>query len=102
MQLNRTKLPSDKISYYQSNGECDFVLQRNDAVVQLIQVTWDMSDENTREREINGILEASIATGCDNLLIITKDEETVIAQENKQINVVPAWKWLLQNKPIQD
>ena len=96
MQLNRTKLPSDKISYYQSNGECDFVLQRNDAVVQLIQVTWDMSDENTREREIDGILEASTA----NLLIITKDEETVIVRESKQISVVPAWKWLLQNKSI--
>lgn len=100
MQLNRTKLPSDKISYYQSNGECDFVLQRNDAVVQLIQVTWDMSDENTREREIGGILEASTATGCTNLLIITKDEETVIVRESKQISVVPAWKWLLQNKSI--
>lgn len=100
MQLNRTKLPSDKISYYQSNGECDFVLQRNDAVVQLIQVTWDMSDENTRKREIDGILEASTATGCANLLIITKDEETVIVRESKQISVVPAWKWLLQNKSI--
>lgn len=100
MQLNRAKLPSDKISYYQSNGECDFVLQRNDAVVQLIQVTWDMSDENTREREIGGILEASTATGCTNLLIITKDEETVIVLESKQISVVPAWKWLLQNKSI--
>lgn len=100
MQLNRTKLPSDKISYYQSNGECDFVLQRNDAVVQLIQVTWDMSDENTREREIGEILEASTATGCTNLLIITKDEETVIVRESKQISVVPAWKWLLQNKSI--
>lgn len=100
MQLNRAKLPSDKISYYQSNGECDFVLQRNDAVVQLIQVTWDMSDENTREREIGGILEASTATGCANLLIITKDEETVIVRESKQISVVPAWKWLLQNKSI--
>lgn len=100
MQLNRAKLPSDKISYYQSNGECDFVLQRNDAVVQLIQVTWDMSDENTREREIGGILEASTATGCTNLLIITKDEETVIVRESKQISVVPAWKWLLQNKSI--
>lgn len=100
MQLNRAKLPSDKISYYQSNGECDFVLQRNDAVVQLIQVTWDMSDENTREREIDGILEASTATECANLLIITKDEETVIVRESKQISVVPAWKWLLQNKSI--
>jgi len=97
MQLNRSKLPSDKISYYQGDSECDFVLQRNDSVAQLIQVTWDMSDESTREREINGIWEASTATGCNNLLIITKDEETVITREGKLINVVPAWKWLLQN-----
>lgn len=97
MQLNRSKLPSDKISYYQGDSECDFVLQRNDSVAQLIQVTWDMSDESTREREINGIWEASTTTGCNNLLIITKDEETVITREGKLINVVPAWKWLLQN-----
>lgn len=97
MQLNRSKLPSDKISYYQGDSECDFVLQRNDSVAQLIQVTWDMSDESTREREINGIWEASTTTGCNNLLIITKDEEAVITREGKLINVVPAWKWLLQN-----
>ena len=97
MQLNRSKLPSDKISYYQGDSECDFVLQRNDSVAQLIQVTWDMSDESTREREINGIWEASTTTGCNNLLIITKDEETVITREGKLNNVVPAWKWLLQN-----
>lgn len=96
LQLNRMKLPSDRIFYYQGDGECDFVLQRGDSVVQLIQVTWNMADENTREREIKGILEASVATGCDNLFIITKDEEITITHENKQINVVPAWKWLLQ------
>ncbi|MEA4979156.1 MAG: ATP-binding protein [Petrimonas sp.] len=97
MQLNRTKLSSDKISYYQGDGECDFVFQRNDSVMQLIQVTWDMFDENTREREIAGILEASLSTRCDNLFIVTKDEESVITREGKQINVLPAWKWLLQN-----
>ena len=96
MQLNRMKLPSDKIYYYQGNSECDFVLQRGDSVVQLIQVTWDMANENTRERELTGILEASLATGCNNLLIVTKEEETTITREGKQINVMPAWKWLLQ------
>ena len=96
MQLNRMKLPSDKIYYYQGNSECDFVLQRGDRVVQLIQVTWDMANENTRERELTGILEASLATGCNNLLIVTKEEETTITREGKQINVMPAWKWLLQ------
>nr|WP_129733274.1 ATP-binding protein [Parabacteroides goldsteinii] len=97
MQLNRMKLPSDKIFYYQGDSECDFVIQRGDSVTQLIQVTWNMADENTCEREMKGILEASTATGCDNLLIVTKDEEKIITREGKQINVVSAWKWLLQN-----
>lgn len=51
MQLNRMRLPSDKITYYQGNCECDFVLQREDNVIQLIQVTWDMVDASTRERK---------------------------------------------------
>ena len=97
MQLNRTKSPSDKLSYYQGRSECDFVLQRGDSVVQLIQVTWDMTDESTREREIAGILEASSATGCDSLLILTNGEEATLTREGKQIDVMPVWKWLLQS-----
>ena len=50
-----------------------------------------------QESAFKGILEASTATGCDNLLIVTKDEEKIITREGKQINVVSAWKWLLQN-----
>ena len=35
-------------------------------IAQLIQVTWDMNDEETRKREINGLIEASKATNCPN------------------------------------
>ena len=56
MQLETGCTPSDKITYYQGNCECDFVLQREDNVIQLIQVTWDMVDASTREREIKGLL----------------------------------------------
>ena len=94
LQLNRIKQPSDKITYYQGDKECDFVHQRNESVILLIQVTWDMTDESTRAREISGILEASQVTGCDNLLIITKEEECMIEIEGKRIQVLPAWKWL--------
>lgn len=97
LQLNRIKQPSDKITYYQGEKECDFVLQRNESVIQLFQVTWDMTDENTREREVNGILEASQITGCDKLFIITKEEECLMEVEGKQIQVLPAWKWLLSS-----
>ena len=61
-----------------------------------IPVTWNMTDEITCEREIRGVLEAARATRCDNLFIVTKDEERIISRESKQINIVPAWKWLLQ------
>ena len=85
----------DKITYYQGNKECDFVIQQADHIKQLIQVTWTMDDKETREREINGILEASRATDCNNMLIITHNEEETITIEDKTISVIPAWKWML-------
>lgn len=100
MELYRRRMPSDKISYYQEKAECDFVIQREDCVIQLIQVTWSMLDGETRKREIKGLLEASSVTGCDNLLIITDDEEKCIEVDGKKVNVVPAWKWLLNKGNI--
>ena len=100
LQLNRNRLQSDKISYYQGDAECDFVLQREEEVIQLIQVTWSMTNDETREREIKGLLEASSATKCDNLLIITNDEKDTFQKAGKRIDVIPAWEWLL-NKESQ-
>lgn len=85
----------DKITYYQGNKECDFVIQQADHIKQLIQVTWTMDDKETRDREINGILEASRATDCNNMLIITHNDEETITIEDKTISVIPAWKWML-------
>jgi hypothetical protein len=95
LQLYRQRTPIDRIFYFQGTTECDFVLQRGIDIVQLIQVTWSMQEADTREREIRGILEASKATNCQNLLIITADESEEIQVEGKQIQVVPAWQWLL-------
>ena len=98
MQLYRNRTPSDKISYYYDSSECDFVLQRNDCVTQLIQVCWDITDQETFTREIKGLLEAASATNCDNMMIITNDEEKSVIINGKNIQIVPAWKWLLNDK----
>ena len=98
MQLYRNRTPSDKISYYYDSSECDFVLQRNDCVTQLIQVCWDITDQETFTREIKGLLEAASATNCDNMMIITNDEEKSVEINGKNIQIVPAWKWLLKDK----
>ena len=95
LHLNRNLKPAERIFYYQESAECDFVVQRNEQVDELIQVTWDMSDDNTREREINGLLEASKVTRCDKLTVVTIEEESSFEKNGKTIRVVPAWKWML-------
>jgi hypothetical protein len=97
LQLYRRRTPIDRIFYYQGKGECDFVVQKGIDIVQLIQVTWTMKDEETRRREIDGLKEASKVTGCKNMLIITADEsDEITTPEGLTITVVPAWRWLLQ------
>ena len=96
LHLYRQRTPVDRIFYYQGKGECDFVVQRGVEIDRLIQVTWDMSDDETRRREINGITEAAEITGCSNLYIITADTTEQIKLDNGiVINVLPAWRWLL-------
>ena len=97
LQLYRQRTPIDRIFYYQGKGECDFVVQRGVEIDRLIQVTWDMSDDETRRREINGITEAAEATGCRNLYIITSDATEEINLDNGVvIHVLPAWQMVIE------
>lgn len=103
LELNRRRTGMETIAYYQDRGECDFVIAEDETVRQLIQVTWDMSgnDERsraTRRREIEGLVGAAEALGCEDLTIITHDEESAIESRGHAIRVVPAWKWLLEHR----
>lgn len=97
LELYRRRTPIERIFYYKGKGECDFVIQRGIEISSLVQVTWQMNDDATREREINGIVEASTATGCRNLYIITAyDSEEIELENGLKIHVLPAWQWLLE------
>lgn len=95
LHLHRNLDESQSLNYFKGNGECDFVVSRQEQVEQLVQVTWDMSDEDTYNRELSGLLEASTSTDCDNLCIVTHDEERQIETKRGTVQVVPAWKWML-------
>ena len=41
---------------------------------------------------------ASAVTACDNLLIITNDEEGELVKDGKTIKIMPAWKWLTKGE----
>ena len=95
LQLLRNLPDGQRICYYLGDKECDFVIQTETAVKELIQVCWDMNDEDTRERELNGIREAASLTACGNMTIVTRDSEEDVKDERGTIHVIPAWKWFL-------
>ena len=96
LHLHRHLHPLDKITYYSGNKECDFVVQQEQQVKALYQVCWEMQETTTWQREMDGIIEASTMTKCDNLFIITHHNEEVIQQNGKTVKVIPAWKWMLE------
>ena len=101
LQLNRNLEDDGKICYHMNDArgerktECDFVVQERDEVVSLVQVCWELND-STREREMEGILNASKETGCTDMTIVTSDQEETISEGSNTIKVVPAWKWFLR------
>ena len=100
LELHRRKKGMESISFFQGDGECDFVISEGENVKSLIQVTWCMNSEDksgvaTRRREIAGIIEAAKALNCSDLTIITYDEDGTIDLDGYNIKIVSAWRWLL-------
>ena len=78
------------------SGECDFVVCKGNKVEQCIQVSYDISADKTRKREINGLLLAARQTQCENLLLLTYHESEQIQQDGHIITVQPVYEWSLE------
>lgn len=78
------------------SGECDFVVCKGNQVIQAIQVSYDISAEKTRKREINGLLLAAKQTKCENLLLLTDHESDNIETSGHSIKVQPVHEWCIE------
>ena len=100
LELRRriSNLDSDNQIYYwkdHSGKEVDFLLRRNRKIEELIQVTYSLKDELVQKREVLALLDASKNTGCENLKIITWNEEKKLEYDKQHIMVIPLYKWLI-------
>jgi len=82
-----------------SGKEVDFVVKGEQKVRSLVQVCYNIDDLNVKERELNSLIEASKNLRCDDLLLITWDEEGEEKCKDKRIKILPLWKWLLIAEP---
>ena len=85
-----------ELFYWKNGCEVDFVLSRKQRVLKLIQVAYDLSNTKTRQREINGLLQASSRLSCDDLSIVTLTEKTTLQQDGKNIPIIPVTDFLME------
>lgn len=86
------QLYGEDLYFYQRGVEVDFYVMD----IQLaVQVSYSLSDPETRSREVNALLKMAEQIEVKSMMIITKDEEETVESDGYSIQVVPAWKWLL-------
>ena len=78
------------------SSEADFIVCRDNHAEEVIQVSYDISDPKTLNREIRGLVNAGRRTRCMNLLLITANDERVVEKAGCTIRIVPAYAWLTE------
>ena len=84
-----------RIFYFSGKQECDFIIVEKDKVRQAIQACYELNEEN-KDREINGLIEAMVQLKLKEGLILTYSQDDHFAIQGMSIIVKPVWKWLLE------
>jgi len=94
------KRKSKSIFYFSGKNECDFLVKEKEKISTAVQACLELNEDN-KERETKGLLEAMQKFGLKEGLIITRSQEDKIREKNKTITIKPAWKWMLEKKPSE-
>ncbi len=89
------KMQGKEIYFHKDKKECDFIVREAAQVVQAIQVATSLSDEDVKQREIHGLIEAMSAHHLRVGLILTESEQSALEIDGFSITILPIWKWLL-------
>lgn len=92
---NELRRRGGDIYYHGGRYECDFLVRERSEIVEAIQVTTSMSDEDTRKREIRGLVEAMDAHGLEKGLILTDNGERTLDVGGRRIDIVSIRDWMM-------
>jgi predicted AAA+ superfamily ATPase len=83
-----------EVFYYKGNQEVDFYLPDKKL---LVNVSYDISNSQTYEREIKGLQEAMTDLKLSQAFLIADNKKETLVLKKQTIFVVPLWEWLLDN-----
>ncbi|HHC11393.1 MAG TPA: ATP-binding protein [Campylobacterales bacterium] len=88
-----------KVYYYKTsnNLECDFLIEENNRIIQLIQVTSSIKNEKTKKRELSSFNKAIDELKLKNIktTVICEDNSSNIEYNNISIEIFNIKEWIL-------
>ena len=95
MELIRRYGIDERVFFYNRNIEVDFYIP--DAAL-AIQVSYNPhKTDETWQRESSALIKFTKVLDCQRLLILSYDTEEAVEVNGKTIEVLPVWKWLIQD-----
>ena len=83
---------NERVYFYNANVEVDFYVPEDELAV---QVSYSIKDQVTYDREVGALTKFPNVHPCRRRFIITYDETGTITDKHGIIEVIPCWKWLL-------
>jgi len=96
MQLRRM---SHEIYYFSEKNECDFVVFKQKKLIALIQVCWQL-DQDNMDRELSGLKEAMDYFDLSKGYIITAHQSDSFVVGSKSVFAKPFHEWVLDHDAL--
>ena len=87
-----------KQAFYYKTPTCevDFVIREGNHKEELVQACWDLSDPETKARELKALKKAAGDLKLNKATIVTLDQKETITHEGLEVDVVPAYEWFTE------
>jgi uncharacterized protein len=91
--LHLRKMYGDELFYWKGDQEVDFFVPKDKL---LINVSVDISNSQTLDREVNGLVEAMKSLKLKKATLISANRTEILHINKLEINIVSLWSWLLE------
>lgn len=86
----------DRVFFYNHRVEVDFYIPDESLA---IQVSYNPhNSEDTWQRETSALVKLSKVLDCHHRIILTYETEETIDIDGQEINVIPVWKWMINDR----
>lgn len=100
LQLFRMRRATNAEVFYWKDGrhEVDFLLRRFGKVWKLVQVSYDISGDRTRKRELSALFAAGRKLDCRDLTLVTDHENGEETLDGMKVRIVDILSWLMEQE----